>query len=491
MAHKDIFRITGLPIDWKPVCLDDEKLRVGEFHDLTGIDCAETKISLQTLVDEINNSYEAIINMDDFRLNQICRIVALLAIGCLVFALVRIPFLIPYVYKERDPESLHNLSFSMMIEFTNIIGRDEIWTYEELSPTNGNNYYHQELLGYSVTTPVAPSLAVKHQPHLAPRQFPSYNPHNRLIHQWLEDLPPENLGRKKKKGNEHDTQSHEPSSSLPSLPGDVDRSQNRKRTNDMEDLPTSTSSLQQIQWDHKGRGRQCCLRGTRHQRLKKKLLVLDINGLSAHIVCGEPEDRLRQPDAFCGKNAIFMRPFYNEFLEFCFENFEVGIWSSRTKRNLHQIIDKMMGTRKNKLLFCWDRSRCTLTNVKSPDSSRSNKIVFKELKKHWDNVHSDLPWEKGYYNESNTLLLDDSPYKGLCNPPHTSVFPQTFTYTDDRDNSLGEGGELRAYLHGLAKAADMQRYVAENPFGQPRISQTSQHGHCSKIALNSISGSDR
>ncbi|KAJ1403794.1 HAD superfamily [Sesbania bispinosa] len=425
VAHKDIFRITGLPIDGKPVCLDDEKLRVGEFGNLTGIDCPETKISLQTLVDEINNSYEAIINMDDFRVNQICRIVALLAIGCLVmqethnkikikylcllrdvdnvknyawgatswtnlhsslihvFALVCIPFLIPYVYKERDPQSLHNLSFPMMIEFTNIIGRDEMydnhnptlteefealllsveeddvrWTYEELSPTNGNNYYLQELLGYSVTTPVAPSLAVKHQPHLAPRQFPSYNPHNRLIQQWLEDLPPENLGRKKKKGStklhkkiwekrwnqliskegevltlmyitdEHDTQSHEPSSSLPSLPNDVDRSRNRKRTNDMEDFPTSTPSLQQRQ----------------------------------------------------------------------------------------------------------DHSRCTLTNVKSPDSSRSNKIVFKELKKLWDNVHSDLPWEKGYYNESNTLLLDDSPYKGLC-----------------------EGGELRAYLHGLAKAADMQR----------------------------------
>ncbi|KAJ1395596.1 hypothetical protein SESBI_33284 [Sesbania bispinosa] len=377
MAHKDIFRITGLPIDGKPV-----------------------------------------------------------------FALVRIPFLIPYVYKERDPQSLHNLSFPMMIEFTNIIGRDEMydnhdptlteefealllsveeddvrWTYEELSPTNGNSNYHQELLGYSVTTPVAPSLTVKHQPHLAPQQFPSYNPHNRLIQQWLEDLLPKNLGRKKKKGStklhkkiwekrwnqliskegevltlmyitdEHDTQSHEPSSSLPSLPSDIDRSRNRKRTNDMEDLPTSTSSLQQIQWDHKGRGRQCCLRGTRCQRLNKKLLVLDINGLLAHIVYGEPEDRLRQPNAFCGKNA-------------------------RMGRNIHQIIDKIMGTRKNELFFYW---------------------------------------------------------------PHTSVFPQTFTYTDDRDNSLGEEGELRAYLYGLAKAADMQRYVAENPFGQPRISQTSQH----------------
>ncbi|KAJ1385412.1 Aminotransferase-like, plant mobile domain [Sesbania bispinosa] len=358
MAHKDIFRITGLPIDGKPVCFDNEKLGVGEFANLTGLECDETTISLKTLVDGINNSYDEINNMEENRLDQICRIVALLGISCMimqethskirircitlvrdvaniknyawgaaswtnlhssmirvksgdgtnlfgsvfalmVFALVRIPKLIPYVYKERVSQSLENLSFPMMIDFINIIGRDEMvnnynrtssndfealllnldendvkWTYEELSPTDDSKYYDQERLGYSVTTCILNSFAVKHQPHLAPRQFPYYNPSNKLIQQWVEDFPTENAGRKKRKGStnlhkkiweqrwnqlismdeealdeQESPQLHELSSSQPSLPSEVKPSGKRKRMNEIADLPTSTTPLEEREFD--------------------------------------------------------------------------------------------------------------------------------------------------------------------------------------------------------------------------------------------------
>ncbi|KAJ1418135.1 hypothetical protein SESBI_16094 [Sesbania bispinosa] len=205
---QDIFCITGLPIDGDPVSIEDVKLKVGEFGSLTGLECDKPVISLQTLVDAINMSYEDVNDMDE------------------VFALVRIPRLIPYVYKDRGTQSLYNLSFPMMIEFSNIIGRDEmvnnynqtqtsefeavlmtlagndiIWTHEDLPPTSHNNYYDQEELGYSVTTAIADSFTVKHQPHLAPRQFPLFNPRNKMLQQWVEELPTMNVGRKKKKGS--------------------------------------------------------------------------------------------------------------------------------------------------------------------------------------------------------------------------------------------------------------------------------------------------
>uniref|UniRef100_A0A7N0RJL7 FCP1 homology domain-containing protein n=1 Tax=Kalanchoe fedtschenkoi TaxID=63787 RepID=A0A7N0RJL7_KALFE len=41
---------------------------------------------------------------------------------------------------------------------------------------------------------------------------------------------------------------------------------------------------------------------------------------------------------------------------------------------------------------------------------------MKELEKVWEKCQSHFIWEKGKYNQSNTLLLDDSPYKALCNP---------------------------------------------------------------------------
>ncbi|WVZ08732.1 hypothetical protein V8G54_022078 [Vigna mungo] len=63
--------------------------------------------------------------------------------------------------------------------------------------------------------------------------------------------------------------------------------------------------------------------------LKKKLIVLDLNGLLVDIVSPRPRDR--KADATVGRKALFKRPFYLDFLNFCFEKFEVAIWSSRTR----------------------------------------------------------------------------------------------------------------------------------------------------------------
>jgi len=60
-------------------------------------------------------------------------------------------------------------------------------------------------------------------------------------------------------------------------------------------------------------------------------------------------------------------------------------------------------------------SHCTETAFKTLENKRKP-LVFKDLRKIWDKYDPNLPWERGYYNESNTLLLDDSPYKALLNP---------------------------------------------------------------------------
>ncbi|XP_057969742.1 uncharacterized protein LOC131158842 isoform X2 [Malania oleifera] len=167
---------------------------------------------------------------------------------------------------------------------------------------------------------------------------------------------------------------------------------------------------------------------------RRKLLVLDVNGLLADIVSPAPKDY--KADIKIAKRAIFKRPYCSEFLNFCFEGFDVGIWSSRSKKILERVIDYLMGDMKDKLLFCWDLSHCTETGYKTLES-KHKALIFKELKKIWEKHDPSLPWEKGDYNESNTLLLDDSPYKALLNPPHTALFPYAYRFQDGNDNSLG------------------------------------------------------
>ncbi|KAB2055893.1 hypothetical protein ES319_A11G068400v1 [Gossypium barbadense] len=208
-------------------------------------------------------------------------------------------------------------------------------------------------------------------------------------------------------------------------------------------------------------------------QLRKKLLVLDVNGLLADIIYRPSKNY--KADAHIAGRAIFKRPFCDDFLRFCFEKFEVGIWSSRNRRTLERVVDFLMGDMKQKLLFCWDSSHCTTTQFKAP-GHRYKPLVFKELRKLWRKSDPNLPWEKGYYNESNTLLIDDSPYKALLNPLDTAIFPHPFMFDMD-DDSLGGGGDLRVYLERLALAENVQKFLELNPFGQIAITERS-HDWC-------------
>ncbi|KAL8130283.1 hypothetical protein V2J09_019438 [Rumex salicifolius] len=202
---------------------------------------------------------------------------------------------------------------------------------------------------------------------------------------------------------------------------------------------------------------------------RKKLLILDVNGLLADIVA-YPE-RQYMPDAWISMKAVFKRPFCTDFLEFCFENFEVGVWSSRNRKNVDSAVDFLMGDKKKKLIFCWDQSHCTDTGYRTVED-RNKPLFLKEIKKLWDKEDPSLPWEKGDYNESNTILMDDSPHKALRNPPYTGVFPYPYLYKDNRDNLLARKGKLRLYLERLVKADNVQKFVSENRFGQRPITKS-------------------
>ncbi|KAK1564683.1 hypothetical protein Q3G72_009051 [Acer saccharum] len=217
----------------------------------------------------------------------------------------------------------------------------------------------------------------------------------------------------------------------------------------------------------------------RVSRCKKKLLVLDVNGLLADIVPYASYGY--KPDIMISKKSVFKRPYCDDFLRFCFERFNVGIWSSRIKKNVEKVIEFLMGDSRRNLHFIWDAYHCSKTGLNTIEN-KDKPLVLKELKKLWDKVEPDLPWEKGEYNETNTLLLDDSPYKALRNPAHTAIFPYSYKYNDSNDCSLGPGGDLRVYLEGLAAAGNVQEYVQQNPFGQRAITESNPSwGFYSKI----------
>ncbi|XP_022634978.1 probable C-terminal domain small phosphatase [Vigna radiata var. radiata] len=145
----------------------------------------------------------------------------------------------------------------------------------------------------------------------------------------------------------------------------------------------------------------------------KKLLVMNLNGLLMHRVPYRNLQYIRAPNGVYGRSgkfAVFKRPFCEEFMKFCLERFEVGIWSSSKGRNIDGALAIAMGSIRENISFKLDRSHCTDSGY--PSLERRNKpLFFKEFNKMWKNVK-----KSGSFNVSNTLMIDDKPYKAFLNP---------------------------------------------------------------------------
>ncbi|KAG6554870.1 hypothetical protein Mapa_003453 [Marchantia paleacea] len=172
------------------------------------------------------------------------------------------------------------------------------------------------------------------------------------------------------------------------------------------------------------------------------------------------------------KLIVYKRTGCEDFVQFCLDNFVVGVWSSAREHNVVSLVEYTFKEAKDKLAFVWHQTHCTDTKLKHPENKKKP-VFLKELSKLWDKTEPDLPWGKGDFGPTNTVLIDDSPYKALRNPPHTGIFPATYKATYPEDNYLA--GELRNYLEGLVDAADVQVYLEKHPIGMPSLDHGDEH----------------
>ncbi|KAM7261573.1 hypothetical protein ACFE04_020650 [Oxalis oulophora] len=143
-----------------------------------------------------------------------------------------------------------------------------------------------------------------------------------------------------------------------------------------------------------------------------KLLVLDING-----VLGEVQ-RTK------GGLIFYKRPYADDFLELCFIKF----------CSCHLDFSENAQEQSLKKGYRFDMK------------GKNVDAFFKPLKEIWD--------EYPKYDKSNTLLVDDSPYKAFMNPENTAIFPIPYKH-GEKDDKLGDLGEIRVYLKELLQTNDV------------------------------------
>jgi carboxy-terminal domain RNA polymerase II polypeptide A small phosphatase len=132
--------------------------------------------------------------------------------------------------------------------------------------------------------------------------------------------------------------------------------------------------------------------------MTQKLLILDLDKTLIYAT----ETKLERPPNFTLFESteqpyfVYKRPHLETFLEFCFANFEVAIWTSSSEEYAKGIVDNIL-TSSQKPVFVWSRSRCTYR--------RSLETYEYEWLKNLTKV------KRHAYKLENVIMVDDTPAK--------------------------------------------------------------------------------
>ncbi|TQV99060.1 NIF domain-containing protein [Cordyceps javanica] len=185
-------------------------------------------------------------------------------------------------------------------------------------------------------------------------------------------------------------------------------------------------------------------------RPRRILIVMDLNGTLLH------RPNKRRPSHFV------TRPYARVFMDYLLTNFAVAVWSSARPENVHGLVASLLTpAQRQRCVVVWGRDRFGLSRA----DYDSRVQVYKRLARVWSDravmsAHPDAR-RGGRWDQSNTVLVDDSAEKARSEPHNLLQIPEY----------AGPVGELpfvlpqvHDYINELAYQADISRYIRENPF---------------------------
>ena len=156
--------------------------------------------------------------------------------------------------------------------------------------------------------------------------------------------------------------------------------------------------------------KQACKASTKSTVTRALLIIADLNGCLL--------DRGKKRSGI-GHH----RPYLKELLEYCLNNHHIMVWSSATPANVRSMSDHVFAGLQKQPIAIWDRSSLQLTNAQS----KENVQVYKQLHWVWDDkeisrFHPNAS-SGGSWDQTNTILIDDSIEKAAAQPHNQLVVP--------------------------------------------------------------------
>ena len=197
-----------------------------------------------------------------------------------------------------------------------------------------------------------------------------------------------------------------------------------------------------------------------------KLLILDLNGTLLYRPRHPERDRNR--DMRQSSQKPLLRPHLPEFISYIFRHFKVMFWSSATPRNVKAMISAATTEEQlAKVIAIWGRDTLGL----SAEAYTQKVITQKDLNKIF-NDKALGKWNKGGWDVSNTILLDDSVIKASYQPYNHVCVPEFVVDKEDWGKADEKGifgtddalWQVAGYLDTLRYQGHVARFIKQNPF---------------------------
>ncbi len=129
--------------------------------------------------------------------------------------------------------------------------------------------------------------------------------------------------------------------------------------------------------------------------MRELLIVLDLDETLIHATTRD--DYGIRPDFEVYGMPVFCRPGLGPFLDYCFCNFPVGVWTSAGSEYAAEVIRHIMGT--HQLEFVWSVEKCSRKYDPEQLMAHPTKPIRKLLRKGWV--------------KERILAIDDTPKKWI------------------------------------------------------------------------------
>jgi NLI interacting factor-like phosphatase len=163
-----------------------------------------------------------------------------------------------------------------------------------------------------------------------------------------------------------------------------------------------------------------------------------------------------------------IRPGVHLLLDYLFENHVVMVYSSARPENVQAMVDALASKKRAKSLAAvWGRDKLELT----PAQYNEKVQVYKKLEKVWqdERIQATCPG-KQRWNQTNTVLVDDSHLKALSQP-HNLIQVSEFTTKkklnkEEKKREQEVVASVRAKLEELKWSHDVSRHILRWQTGQ-------------------------